>query len=59
MDRNLILKLLNDSLILSRVSISYCIDEAKPSDEVDNLKFGLEKITENLQKIIEIINLEK
>ena len=55
MDKNLILKLLNDSLILSRVSISYCIDEAKPSEEVDNLKFGLEKITENLEKVLKII----
>ena len=52
MDKKLILKLLNESLMLSRVAISYCIDEAKPSEEVDNLKFSFEKITENLQKIV-------
>ena len=49
------LMLINETLMLAKTSVAYCIDEAQPYEEVDVLKFALEKIVNNLTNLKKIV----
>ena len=46
------LQLLEESLMLVKVAIAYCNDEAKPYEEVRTLKEALIKLSMNLKYVL-------
>ena len=46
------MKYLKESLMLAKVAIAYCEDEATPSEEVETLRSSLEMISKNLEKVL-------